>query len=384
VAHVVAPLGTAFTTDQAVLLKRFAPSVVLLFDADAAGKKATFASREPCRVAGLSARVATLPDGKDPDEFVRARGVEALRGCILQSQGLLEYLLDQCLDSTFVSADSRERAGRVEQVAKLLSEEDDPLVRSMAKAYADKLAGRLDLVRSVDAFQALERTVKRALASRAPSAAFEGDRNSRDALDTHAANVVFDPRRARIAPQAPEKRFRADMVGAIIEFPEILADSAVASELNLFEGASALTVAAVGKATRIASTGEKNLDTTVFLSQIPSAVQEFALKRLAAPLYETAEVAKTNFLQKASLLRRLILSRETEEISRSQQKVQGDWQAEVELAQEAYERMRQKHGLPPQRSPIPTNATNSTNSRNATQSIESNATQSTDDDDDNP
>src|SRR5262249_8709625 len=60
IRNAIAPLGTAFTTAQAKLLKRFAPSVVALFDGDAAGKKATRNARVPCREAGLSARVAVL------------------------------------------------------------------------------------------------------------------------------------------------------------------------------------------------------------------------------------------------------------------------------------------------------------------------------------
>ncbi len=57
-ANAVAPLGTAFTPAQAKLLKRFAPSVVVAFDGDAAGKKATRAARVPCREGGLSARAS--------------------------------------------------------------------------------------------------------------------------------------------------------------------------------------------------------------------------------------------------------------------------------------------------------------------------------------
>ena len=67
----VAPLGTAFTNEQAKLLKRFSPKVVVLFDGDNAGRKATRAARAPCREGGLEARVARLPLGVDPDDLVR-------------------------------------------------------------------------------------------------------------------------------------------------------------------------------------------------------------------------------------------------------------------------------------------------------------------------
>ena len=64
--NVVAPLGTAFTVDQAKLLRRYAVEVTLLFDGDAAGRKAAPAAEEPCDQAGLDAKVALLPDGADP------------------------------------------------------------------------------------------------------------------------------------------------------------------------------------------------------------------------------------------------------------------------------------------------------------------------------
>jgi DNA primase len=72
IANVVAPLGTAFTEEQATLIRRhYAGAATLLFDGDAAGRKATRMSEKPCEVAGLDANVATLPDRVDPDELVR-------------------------------------------------------------------------------------------------------------------------------------------------------------------------------------------------------------------------------------------------------------------------------------------------------------------------
>src|SRR5262249_45180273 len=58
VGNVVAPLGTAFTVDQAKLLRRYAVEVTVLFDGDSAGRKAARAAEEPCDQAGLEAKVA--------------------------------------------------------------------------------------------------------------------------------------------------------------------------------------------------------------------------------------------------------------------------------------------------------------------------------------
>ncbi len=164
-SNVVAPLGTAFTVEQASLLKRYCPRAVLLFDGDAAGRKATKASRAPCMDAGLEAKVANLPDGEDPDDFARTRGIEPLRALCAHSKGMLEFLIDAELDESFVAADGHERVTRVERIAQLIASEEDPLARMMAKGYADSVAGRLDFL-GADTFRALEQKIR--AAARAP------------------------------------------------------------------------------------------------------------------------------------------------------------------------------------------------------------------------
>ncbi|HSO36506.1 MAG TPA: DNA primase, partial [Labilithrix sp.] len=128
ITNVVAPLGTAFTTDQAKLLKRSAPDIVFLFDGDAAGRKAARLSREAVRAAGLSARVADLPNGIDPDELARTKGKQAVVDLLASAKGLLEALIQMSLDESFTQADAYEKQARIAFVAKLIAEEDDPMV----------------------------------------------------------------------------------------------------------------------------------------------------------------------------------------------------------------------------------------------------------------
>lgn len=78
VDNVVAPLGTALTPDQAALLRRFAPLAVLLYDSDSAGLKATFRAADECLRHKLRVKVATMPEGEDPDTLVRRGGAAAL------------------------------------------------------------------------------------------------------------------------------------------------------------------------------------------------------------------------------------------------------------------------------------------------------------------
>ncbi len=70
----VAPLGTAFTPDQARLLGRYTDEVVVIMDADAAGSKATDKVLKILQDAGVKARIVRLPDAKDPDEYIKKHG----------------------------------------------------------------------------------------------------------------------------------------------------------------------------------------------------------------------------------------------------------------------------------------------------------------------
>ena len=78
VEHVVAPLGTALTADQAALLNRYASSATLLYDSDQAGLKATFRAGDELLRHQVRVRVATLPPGEDPDTLVKSGGMDAL------------------------------------------------------------------------------------------------------------------------------------------------------------------------------------------------------------------------------------------------------------------------------------------------------------------
>ncbi len=74
--NAVAPLGTAFTEEQAMLLSRYTKELVLTLDADVAGQKATDRALQILEKAGVNTRIISLPDGKDPDEFMKKNGEE--------------------------------------------------------------------------------------------------------------------------------------------------------------------------------------------------------------------------------------------------------------------------------------------------------------------
>ena len=92
-ANVVATLGTSFTSDHAALLLRRAPRIVFCYDSDAAGQEATLRALAAVRGRTAEVRVLLLPDGKDPDEYVRTHGAEAFRALVERAVPAPEYRL---------------------------------------------------------------------------------------------------------------------------------------------------------------------------------------------------------------------------------------------------------------------------------------------------
>lgn len=91
ITNVVASLGTALTENQARLLKRYADKVIISYDADVAGQTATMRGLEILKNAGFDVRVLSIPQGKDPDEYVRSNGKEAFIKLINDAEGLVDY-----------------------------------------------------------------------------------------------------------------------------------------------------------------------------------------------------------------------------------------------------------------------------------------------------
>src|SRR5690606_33656142 len=96
--HVVAPLGTALTEAQAKLLRRYGAEVVLIYDSDAAGLKASFRAADTLLAEGARVRVVTMPDGEDPDTLVQRGGAAAPQALIDDAVDVLDrkiQLLEQ-------------------------------------------------------------------------------------------------------------------------------------------------------------------------------------------------------------------------------------------------------------------------------------------------
>lgn len=91
--NVAASMGTSLTVEQARLLKRYSDTVLICYDGDAAGQKATVRGLEILSDNGLEVRVVSLPDGLDPDELINQRGKAAYDKCLNEALPLIDFKL---------------------------------------------------------------------------------------------------------------------------------------------------------------------------------------------------------------------------------------------------------------------------------------------------
>ena len=128
-ANVVAPQGTALTEQHARILKRYADEVVLMFDADAAGQNATVRNAEPLWETGFVMRVVVLPEGHDPDSFLKQHGPDKLREMVSRAPAFLDFLLAR-LSSQFDARTDRGKLQIAEQIVGWLCRIRSPILQA--------------------------------------------------------------------------------------------------------------------------------------------------------------------------------------------------------------------------------------------------------------
>ena len=142
-AHAVAPLGTALTDRQAELLWKMASEPILCFDGDQAGLKAAWRAADlvlPMLKPGRTVRFALLPDGKDPDDLVKASGSEAFQEILAASRPLIDMIWMR--ETTGAVFDSPERRAELElRLREITNRIQDESVR---RHYAQDMRERLN------------------------------------------------------------------------------------------------------------------------------------------------------------------------------------------------------------------------------------------------
>ena len=153
--NAVASLGTAFTAQHSVLLKRYTQEVRLAYDCDGAGQKAALRAIPILKSAGINVRVIHMDPYKDPDEFIKNLGTEAFQERIDAAESSFMFEIS-VLEKNYKQSDPEGRASFMKAMARRLLEFPQELERNI---YIDAIAGRYgiaseELKRMVNSFGA--------------------------------------------------------------------------------------------------------------------------------------------------------------------------------------------------------------------------------------
>lgn len=139
--NVVATLGTAITPDQARLISHYAEEVVIAYDSDGAGQKATQKAINHFASVGVRTKIIHMEGAKDPDEFIKKFGVARFRMLLDDSFDATDFMLDKCEEGLDLSTE----IGRVQllkRASKVLADIENPLEREV---YISRTSSKCDI-----------------------------------------------------------------------------------------------------------------------------------------------------------------------------------------------------------------------------------------------
>jgi len=212
--EVVAPLGTALTPDQVNQLKRLSERVILLYDGDRAGYKATLHALQLCVESDVEVQVASRPgharsggagplaDGVDPDSMVVGGGSEQLREAIDRAKGGIEFFAQEVWSKARQNVDARARA--LEDAARLAAKVATPIKRDL---IVDTLASSM---------QVDPRVIQNAIARAQGREPIRGP--------SHYSNAPFGQSQAGDSPQTPSPppSDELEVLSLLVDHPELL------------------------------------------------------------------------------------------------------------------------------------------------------------------
>ena len=129
IKNVVAASGTSFTEDQARLLSRYTRNIVVIFDADEAGMRAAQRSIEVLLKAHFDVRLLTLPDGEDPDSYIKNHSPNSFRDLVNSAKDFLTFQAKRYEDLGMLD-DPVKRTEAIRELVKSIALVDDELMRT--------------------------------------------------------------------------------------------------------------------------------------------------------------------------------------------------------------------------------------------------------------
>jgi DNA primase len=139
ITNVVAPLGTALTGSHVRSLRGYCDEIVLLFDGDSAGLKAAMRSVPLFLAEQVGARVGVLPQGHDPDSFVRAEGAEGVARLVAEAKPLAEFVFDDLARRHGLTLQGKNRI--IAELRQIVVAGTDPVQRSLMVAHFSEMLG---------------------------------------------------------------------------------------------------------------------------------------------------------------------------------------------------------------------------------------------------
>ena len=206
--NAVATLGTAITPEQARLMRQYCEEVVISYDSDGAGQKATMRAINLLGEAGVEARVLQMTGAKDPDEYVQKYGADGFRMLIQQSGGAISFELKKLTDGLDMDAPEG-RAAYLKKAIELLAEVDNRIDRLV---YVSDTA-RLCNMSSGE--------IEKAVDERRRYKSYNAKKQERrDLISPPKRNTRSD---LRAVPQTPEQRAERGIIAFMFHSPDMLA-----------------------------------------------------------------------------------------------------------------------------------------------------------------
>ena len=158
--NAVASLGTSLTEDQAALLSRYTEQVVLIYDGDAAGQRATQRAIPILEKAGIDVKVMQLKDAKDPDEYLKKFGADRFKNLLEESSNRVEYQL-RAITKKYDLGDDDARVKYIAEVAEFISTLPSAVQREVYGTRAAEAAGISFEAMKIEANKAFKRRMAR-------------------------------------------------------------------------------------------------------------------------------------------------------------------------------------------------------------------------------
>lgn len=206
--NAIACLGTALTDEQARLISSYADEVVTCYDSDDAGQKATFRTFEIFEKLGIKVKVLSIPDVKDPDEYIKKFGSARFKLLVEQSKSVTDFILSK-IENKYNLSTPDGKVNFLKEATNVLASLPSPVERDI---YIRKLSADLDM-----SSEALKAQLESAMKSKKRRADFKDARDL--SICVSKGGEKNDPERVK---HLREAKCEDEILGSLFKHPDRL------------------------------------------------------------------------------------------------------------------------------------------------------------------